>query len=163
MKTSRVITIILIAAGLLALAHLYLLDGVFGSMLTLFYRDETHYAPGYSDAEFRHIAVGMDEASVRAHLSDPLKEDWGFGQGSEWLVVSCDNQGRVGYIGGTRAPEFAAQLAGRKCGEVTTVAGVPSRKTLVYTEPEHDSSDRVRAVLLTAGRGEREFHEYYVD
>jgi hypothetical protein len=59
---------IAIAVGL----NYYLLDGVVDSILAHVVHEDTFYAPGYSDAAFRRVTIGMTEGEVTALLGRPL-------------------------------------------------------------------------------------------
>ncbi len=53
---------------------------------------ETRYAPGYSDAKFREVAVGHSREDVRALLGEPLTE-WTLGASETWNYSDSPSQG----------------------------------------------------------------------
>ena len=55
------------------ITHIYWMDGVFGALGELF-TGSTDYAPGYSEAKYRRIHVGMREDEVRSVMGEPLRK-----------------------------------------------------------------------------------------
>jgi outer membrane protein assembly factor BamE (lipoprotein component of BamABCDE complex) len=63
--------VILLLAGGFAI-QMATLDGVVGFITSLLWDDSTRYAHGYSNSNFRKVAVGMTETEVHALLGEPL-------------------------------------------------------------------------------------------
>jgi outer membrane protein assembly factor BamE (lipoprotein component of BamABCDE complex) len=75
---------------------------------------ETRYAPGYSDAKFREVAVGQSREDVRTLLREPLKE-WTLGSSEAWDYSDSPSQGdywirRVVFDGTGRVKQVHAEL-----------------------------------------------------
>jgi len=63
---------VLLVAAIAAALQFATLDGLGGFIASLFWRDSTQYAPGYTDRAFRNVMVGMTEIEVFALLGRPL-------------------------------------------------------------------------------------------
>lgn len=55
------------------LADFWPIDGIGGVVLGLFWKEDTVYAPGYSDRGFRRVEPGMTQAQVHGLLGPPEK------------------------------------------------------------------------------------------
>ena len=56
-----------------ALLDRWLIDGIVGDALGFVLYEDTAYAPGYSDAKWRQVSVGMSEEEVHRILGAPQK------------------------------------------------------------------------------------------
>jgi hypothetical protein len=63
------------------IAHAYLIDGVDGFLFSLAVPEDTVYAPGYSDAGFRKVRIGMTREQVYALIGPPQRS---------WPVENAD-------------------------------------------------------------------------
>jgi len=79
-------------------------DAIVGFLL----RDDTRFTAGFSEADFRHIAVGDSENDVRRRLGAPFSESWF-------------------YVADARSPEDRPIPAGHTCGLVRFEGGAVSR------------------------------------
>ena len=64
-----------------------LIDGVSGLIWGTRLSEDTVYAPGYSDAAFRRITVGMTIAEVHRRLGPPLRT---------WALSPSSDPGEIG-------------------------------------------------------------------
>ncbi len=55
--------------------HLYLLDGLDGALWSLPLKEDTAYAPDYTDRGFRKVRIGMSRNDVTELLGEPI-ETW---------------------------------------------------------------------------------------
>ena len=62
--------LLLVAGG--AIYNYFALDNLGGLIFPLFLKEDTEYAPGYSDQAFRKIAAGMTQTEVFTELGQPL-------------------------------------------------------------------------------------------
>ena len=75
-----IILALLLLTAIGAIYHFRSMDGLDALLFSRMFQEDTVYAPGYSDAAFRKVTVGMSQAEVLALLGPPL---------NEW--ESCDN------------------------------------------------------------------------
>jgi hypothetical protein len=69
-----IIVVVTLLASILAGAHAWTLDGIEGLVFGSFLREDTVYAPGYTDSGFRRVAVGMSRSQVEALIGAPQHE-----------------------------------------------------------------------------------------
>ena len=67
-----IVATIFLALGMWSLYY-WLIDGVIAELFALSLDEDTVYAPGYSDANWRHVSVGMTEDDVHRLLGAPQK------------------------------------------------------------------------------------------
>lgn len=68
----KTILITLFAAGAMSINQIYL-DGIEGMIFSAIYKEDTVYAPGYSDVKFKKIIIGASSADVIRELGMPIK------------------------------------------------------------------------------------------
>jgi|GEM_PF-3159501 len=66
------ITLVVVAVILIGL-HMWLIDGIGGLILGAFFQEDTAYATGYTDHEWRAVRIGMTEDEVRGRIGQPLE------------------------------------------------------------------------------------------
>jgi outer membrane protein assembly factor BamE (lipoprotein component of BamABCDE complex) len=89
-KLKILVVVAFLAAAAFALDR-YLLDGLVDSTHALFVREDTRYAPGYTDAAFRRVKIGMTQKQVSDLLGTPFarlpfsggQTTWWFSRNSE--------------------------------------------------------------------------------
>jgi hypothetical protein len=69
-RTIASATLIAVVTALVCL-HMWLLDGLDGTVLGIALREDTAYASGYSAAGFRGLTMGMSQAEVEERLGPP--------------------------------------------------------------------------------------------
>jgi hypothetical protein len=126
-------------------AQVLLLDGLAGAILPVFYGDDTIYAHGYSDTNFRRVTVGMSPTEVTALLGRPLREVRDYEHSASRIKVGLEN-GRV----------RSGSLPGSD-------SRPPTAPIWSFTKTANDSSYRVRVVRFRNGLVETIVHEYYLD
>lgn len=72
--TDTVLLVVFAVAAFLVSLHFYLLDGLQGLLLSALLDEDTVYATGYSDSDFRKIRTGMTKAEVTKLLGSPIDE-----------------------------------------------------------------------------------------
>src|SRR5262245_39696121 len=86
---------VIVAAGGFAL-HAYMLDGLDGLVLSAVYGDDATYAPGYSDARFRRVRIGMWRDDVERLLGRPIIESYIYERDREdATIVDADAGGHI--------------------------------------------------------------------
>ena len=71
-KTITIILALLLVAAIAATYHFRSMDGLDGLIFSRMFQEDTVYAPGYSDAAFRKIGIGMSQSDVFALLGPPV-------------------------------------------------------------------------------------------
>ena len=84
---------IVMAAILVGVTQYRLLDGIQGELFALAVEDDTEYAPGYSDAGFRHIDQGMSTNEVTRVLGPPLSKAALEGDHETWRYSRSPHDG----------------------------------------------------------------------
>ena len=75
MKATEVVLLVVLAViTVLVSLHFYLLDGLDGLLLSALFEEDTVYATGYSDSDFRRIRAGMTKGEVTKLLGPPIDE-----------------------------------------------------------------------------------------
>ena len=146
------------------LHRVYLLDGLDGALLKMAVGDSTEFAPGYSDRAFATIRAGMETDTVLRTLGPPLSQVWVYTlNNTDTIVVTADAAGSVHNITGREANQYSGLKVGVALEDVRRLLGDPARVSLVYSRPAHDSSYRVRSVVIRSGKVERLIHDFYWD
>ncbi|MFP2960797.1 outer membrane protein assembly factor BamE [Myxococcus sp. 1LA] len=65
-------------------AHLLLLDGLDGLLLSAVFEPSTHFAPGYSWLAFRRVQPGMSRDKVMTLLGEPISVHDTPSEGTLW-------------------------------------------------------------------------------
>ena len=73
MKRMSILVGVLVIACTAYVAHVSLLDGIDGTLLSALLGDDTVYAEGYSDAKFRQVVLGSSQEEVFSILGPPLE------------------------------------------------------------------------------------------
>jgi hypothetical protein len=150
---------IVVAVVGLETVHVYSLEGLGGwFQACLAEKEDTVYAPGFSEAAFRRVRVGMTETEVLGELTSPLSEVWFYAGGSTGTMIGFTGN-RVDHLSG--AANRVAVGATRE--SVRTVLGEPQEKSLVYSRSKADNSYHVRTVILRNGKVSQRVAEFYVD
>jgi len=73
MKRMSILVVVMAIACSAYVAHVSLLDGIDGTLLSALLGDDTVYAAGYSDAKFQQVALGSSKEEVLSILGPPLE------------------------------------------------------------------------------------------
>ena len=139
------------------------LDGVSGLFLTVLLRDDTEYAPAYTDRAFRRVEVGMSEQTVHDLLGSPLVETW------EYTNVRDPGCFMVSFEGNLVAGAYS-----RECGDLGIRDGMrrveavarlkpPDKITWHFSRSPRGSHYRERAMTFVNNRVVERFSQWYVD
>lgn len=159
--TSAAIVIIVATA---TIANFYLLDGLDGAALALVYGDDATYAPGYTDRMFGEIETGMDRASVKSRLGQPLSRAWIYqAHNRDEVIVDVDARGRIQAIRGKVTDAVRHDQPGTPVESLIPILGRPNVIVWAYSRSLHDASYRVRSIVFRDSRVEQVIHEYYWD
>jgi outer membrane protein assembly factor BamE (lipoprotein component of BamABCDE complex) len=145
-------------------AHVFLLDGLDGWMLSALYEDDTRYAPQYSDKNFRALKPGMSQSEVAARLGQPLHESWLYQQQAQTrLVVAFSPEGYLRSISGLDKATVPHLTPSMSRDSVASMIGPPSMVVWAFTETPNERSYRVRTVVFSQGALQSTRHKYYLD
>jgi hypothetical protein len=148
----------------LIIMHFLSLEGVQGLLFSMLAaKEDTIFAPGYSDSAFRTVRIGMSEAQVLGRLHVPLGEVWFYENDRPRLVVAFSGS-RVDHISSEENNSSAFGIVmGMGKSDVEKRLGSPSEKTFVYSRSRGDKSYHVRVILFRGGRVTKRISEFYLD
>jgi outer membrane protein assembly factor BamE (lipoprotein component of BamABCDE complex) len=160
----------LITAGSILLLNFYLLDGIVGCFVSSFFKEDTLYAPGYSDAAFRRISKGMARQKVFDVLGSPLGEAWSYGD-SPWIffeegkVTKTSNVFPEKSVNKQNYSEalFKQIKKNMTREEVLHVLGPPLTESWIYSTSPGDMSYRMRTITFVDEKVKDICHEFYID
>lgn len=144
------------------LLHLYLLDGLGGSLAALAFGDDTAFSNGYTSSSFRRVSVGDTAPDVRKRLGNPWRDIWIYDAGSSIASVYFAD-GRVVHIQTSGDQNPARLRPGMTFSEVLAAVGPPPEKSYVYSHSPHNKSYRVRSIVLRRDRVAKKNAYFYVD
>ena len=115
-------------------------------------REDTEYAPGYSERKLDQIEGGWSEQSVRGVLGEPLQWAWAYPPdrtgGCFLLFVDA---GRVVSARDSDACGGQGVHQGQRTDEVRAVLGSPAAECWMYTRSPGGRAYRLRAVCFVNG------------
>lgn len=150
-------------------------DPVRERVLSLALRDDTRFAPGYSEDAFRSIAIGEVEEAVRGRLGEPLFEsvfympkDVAFRSMMEvsaaHLPPGCFGAGlKAGVVHDAHDPDICRSrgvVEGISKAEVLRILGAPSESCAEYSESPSHRHGRLRMVCFLHGKVEVVFRRW---
>jgi hypothetical protein len=166
---------VVVAVWLFALWLIGSADPVRERILGVALREDTVFAPGYSELAFRHVAVGDDEDTVRRSLGEPFGESWffppkGWTFQSAMEVSAADlpygcfgvrlNQGVVEETHERNPCGALGLVAGASRADVRRLLGSPSESCAEYSMSPGRGHFRMRMVCYLHGRVEAVFRHW---
>jgi len=148
-------------------------DPVRERVMGLILRDDTRFAPGYSEDVFRATSVGDAEDAVRARLGEPLFESvFYLPKGTEFssimemsaerMPAGCFGFGvEAGVVHDAHEPEACRSrgiVAGTTRAEMLRILGPPSASCVEYSRSAHHG--RLRMVCFSNGKVEAVFRRW---
>lgn len=157
--TTALVGVMLVCAGL----HLFLLDGLFGSLFaSLGPPHETLYSNDYTGWKFFLVARGMKKHDVARILGKPLVECWIYeirpGDVDVQVVIEDEKVVEIYPLGD---PIGDLVKIGMAPGDVLESAGQPIEIVDTYTRGRN--SYRVRQIYFRQGRVSKKISYYYSD
>ena len=143
--------------------------------MSLVLRDDTRFAPGYSEDAFRAIAVGDSEDVVRRRLGEPLFESvFYLPNGSSFqsmmevsaaqLPPGCFGAGvKAGVVHDTHDPGICRSrgvVEGMSKADVIRILGTPTESCAEYSESANHGHARMRMVCFLRGKVEIVFRRW---
>jgi hypothetical protein len=167
MSMARAKKALALSAGLLIallLVHVYLLDGLHGSILRLLDRSEdTVFAGGYSDSAFRWLREGSTQQHAQSALGLPLAEVWSYRRPDGSRTVFRLEDGRITRVLPREDPLHPEPRVGESAEQLTAQLGEPDEEIWLYSQSPGDNSYRERSLLFQGDVLIEKRHSFYVD
>jgi hypothetical protein len=116
-------------------------------------REDTEYAPGYSDRHLTALSLGASEETVRQSLGEPLQLAWTYpADRADSCFLLFIDAGRVVHAGEAGPCRERGISPGQPAEWVAAVLGKPQTVCWMYTRSNGHRPYRLRGVCFADGR-----------